>query len=269
MSPARAAWITGSIIIATTALFVSSWAWSSPTELLLPTAFLGLPLALAGSVLAYRLAAAPSDRDLAERLLDLATTGRDEWERAMRAELASIEDPKERRRFALGCLVTTVRVEARSRWPIVIGTGVVLAIGTLVTSRVLLGGQRTGIMIFTLYPPAVALFAVSLITARRAGSFRAGLVVGALASVAAILAVFAMAMLEAGQWHDAAGVYIMDGDAPKHAIDRIGATLDAISPNFLLFHLWTWAAWPVLGAALGARGKGTLERARPAASAGV
>jgi hypothetical protein len=261
--------MTGSIIIATTALFVSSWAWSSPTELLLPTAFLGLPLALAGSVLAYRLAAAPSDRDLAERLLDLATTGRDEWERAMRAELASIEDPKERRRFALGCLVTTVRVEARSRWPIVIGTGVVLAIGTLVTSRVLLGGQRTGIMIFTLYPPAVALFAVSLITARRAGSFRAGLVVGALASVAAILGVFAMAMLEAGQWHDAAGVYIMDGDAPKHAIDRIGATLDAISPNFLLFHLWTWAAWPVLGAALGARGKGTLERARPAASAGV
>jgi hypothetical protein len=261
--------MTGSIIIATTALFVSSWAWSSPTELLLPTAFLGLPLALAGSVLAYRLAAAPSDRDLAERLPGLATTGRDEWERAMRAELASIEDPKERRRFALGCLVTTVRVEARSRWPIVIGTGVVLAIGTLVTSRVLLGGQRTGIMIFTLYPPAVALFAVSLITARRAGSFRAGLVVGALASVAAILGVFAMAMLEAGQWHDAAGVYIMDGDAPKHAIDRIGATLDAISPNFLLFHLWTWAAWPVLGAALGARGKGTLERARPAASAGV
>jgi hypothetical protein len=240
--------------------------------MVLSTTFLGLPVASAAAVLVFRLASVPAGRDLAERLLYLATTGRDEWdewEQAMRAELASIDDPRERRRFAVGCLVTTVRVEARGRWPIVIGTGVVLAIGTLVTSRVLLGGQRTGIMIFTLYPPAVALFVVSLVTARRARSFRAGLVVGALASFAAILGVFAVALLEAGQWQEAAGVYIMDGDAPKVAIDTTGAMLDVVSPNFLLFHLLMWAAWPVLGAAGGATRRTTIENPRPAASAGV
>jgi hypothetical protein len=269
VSPARAAWITGSIVIGLTALFVSSWTVGSPGDLVLSTAFLGLPVALAAAVLVFRLASVPAGRDIAERLLSLATRGRDEWERAMRAELASIDDPSERRRFAIGCLVTTVRVEARGRWPIVIGTGVVLAIGTLVTSRVLLGGQRSGIMIFTLFSPAVALFVVSLVTAWRARSFRAGLVVGALASLATMLGVFAVALLEAGQWHEAAGVYIMDGDAPKVAIDTTGAMLDAVSPNFLLFHLWMWAPWPVLGAAAGALGSTTVENPRPAASAGV
>jgi hypothetical protein len=267
VSPARVAWVTGSIVIGLAALFVSSWMVGVSWEFFLSTAFLGLPVALAAAVVVFRLTSVPAGRDLAERLLTLATTGRDEWEKAMRAELASIDDPKERRHFAIGCLVTTVRVEARGRWPIVIGTGVVLAIGTLVTSRALLGGDRTGIMLFTLYPPAVALFVVSLVMARRARSFRAGLVVGALASVATVLGVFAVAMLEAGQWHEVAGVYIMDGDAPKVAIDSIGATLDAVSPSFLLFHLWTWAAWPVLGAAVGAIAR--VEIARPAASAGV
>jgi hypothetical protein len=45
--------------------------------------------------------------------------------------------------------------------------------------------------------------------------------------------------------------------------------LDAVSPNFLLFHLWMWAAWPVLGAAVGVMGRSTVEKARPAASAEV
>lgn len=171
MSPVRAAWVAGAGIIVLTGVFVSSWTLAWPGELLQGTAFLGIPPALAGSVIAYKLASAPRGRDLAEKLLGLGSSGGDEWDRAMRAELASIDDPRERRRFAAGCLLTTLRLAPRGNWPLVITTGIVLGLGTLLTSRVLLGEDRSGIMVFTIYPPVLILFAVSLVTARRSRSF--------------------------------------------------------------------------------------------------
>ena len=84
-----------------------------------------------------------------------------------------------------------------------------------------------------------------------------------------MVGVFAVAIVEAGHWHDLAGVYIMDGDVPKGGLDRTGMILDAASPSFLLFHLLIWAPWPVLGAAVGVMRRRGLEKSRPMASAGV
>jgi hypothetical protein len=267
MSPARAAATTTAVIIGIISLFIVSSNGGPLLEWLLAIAWLGAPLATAGGIIAYRLAARVDGVDLADRLLSLVTADREEWDRAMRAELASIEGSRERRRFAFGCLITTLRVgTGRVQWIVALSTGIVLALATLVTSRVQLGGGRTGILVATLYGPAVVIFVVSLINARAERSFRAGLVTGILALLSAMLLVFAVAVVEASRWWEVAGVYVMDGDSPRLPIDRAGAMLDAVSPTFVLFHLVIWISWPVLGAALGAGLSRPVEEARPAAT---
>jgi hypothetical protein len=209
--------------------------------------------------------------DFAERLLNLATTDSEEWGHAMMAELASIDGPRERRRFAFGCLLTTVRVgTGRTECVIALGTGLFLGLITLVTSRLLLDGGQTGILVFTIYGPAFVFFLVSLVIARVQRSFLAGLVAGGLTLVSALLFIFVVAVLEASQWWEEAGIYIMDGDAPKEPLTRGRAMLDAASPFFVMFHLLIWASWPVLGAAAGWRkGRRRWDGALPAATAGV
>lgn len=271
MRPARAAVITAAVIIGVISLFVVSSNEGPLGEWLLAVAWLGTPLAVAGGIVAYRLTARMDGADLAERILSLATAGRDDWDRAMRAELASVEGTTERRRFALGCLLTTLRVgTGRGQWITALTTGIVLGLATLVTSRVQLGGGRTGILVITLYMPAIVVFVVSLVTARGHRSFRAGLVTGSLALLSALLFVFAVAVVEASRWWEVAGVYLMDGDAPRVPTDRAGAMLDAVSPTFVIFHLVIWVAWPVLGAATGAwMVERSEDGARPAATASV
>lgn len=128
------------------------------------------------------------------------------------------------------------------------------AMATLVTSRVQLGGG-SGIIGFTIYGPVLPLFVVSLVTARRAGSFRSGLFTGALTIVSTLVFIFMVAAgVEAGRWWEMAGVYVMDGDPPRLPINRWGALLNAVSPFFMIFHLLVWIPWPVLGAFAGSRG---------------
>jgi hypothetical protein len=269
--PARTAVITGLLIIGIIASFIVGSNEGPLGEWLLATAWLGTPLALAGGIIAYRFAARWRGDDLAERVLSLASGDGDEWDRAMKAELGSIESPRERRRFAVGCLLTTLRVgTSRSQWVVALTTGAALAVATMATSRLQLGGGRTGILVVTLYVPAVIFLFVSLVTARAERSFRAGLVTGSLALLLALLLVFGVALMEASRWWEVAGVYVMDGDSPRMPIDRMGAMLDVVSPTFILFHLVIWLSWPVLGAAVGAlMGRRTEDRATPAATAGV
>jgi hypothetical protein len=244
---------TSLVVIGLVGLFVSATNDANASGVLLATAWLGSPLAAAGAVLAYRLAARAHGADLAERMLSLATADSEEWDRAMRAELASIDDLRDRRRFVFGCLLTTLRVGiGRGKRVIALTTGIVLALAALVTSRVQLGGG-TGIMGFTIYGPVLVLFVVSLVGARRAGSFRHGLLTGSLAMVSTLLFIFVVAGVEAARWWETAGVYVMDGDPPRLPINRMSAVLNAISPFFMIFHLLVWIPWPVLGALAGSR----------------
>jgi hypothetical protein len=258
------------VIFGLMALFVVTTNEGTPTGRALAIAWLATPLVVAGAILAYRVATRMRGTDFAERLMNLATAEDEEWDRAMRAELASIDDPGERRRFALGCLLTTFRIGiGRGQWVIAATSGIFLALATLVTSRVQLGGG-TGIMGFTIYGPVLVLFVVSLVTARRGGSFHTGLVTGALTMLSALFFIFIVAGVEAARWWEMAGVYVMDGDPPRVPITPAGAVLNAISPFFMIFHLLIWAPWLVLGAAAGSTKAGRRQDgALPAATAGV
>jgi hypothetical protein len=229
-------------------------------QLLPPTLILGGPLAFAGGIVAGRLARAARGRDASERIVGVATAGvpasRDEWAEAMRAELASIDDRSERRRFAIGCVVAAFRTGiGRESWLVGIAVGVAFALGTFAASRASLAGNRAGIIGFPILVFPLALGAVTLVTSYTTRSFRTGVVSGGLALVAGLVGFVAVAMAEAVRWRDVAGVYLMDGDAPKGglALTRAEAAIDPIAPLFLLVFLLVWTPWPVLGAAAGAR----------------
>jgi hypothetical protein len=264
MSPTRAARLTGAGILGAVALLL--WWASGDTvgtrdrldQIVMPTLMLGAPLAIAGAIVAGRLARAARGRDAAERILGAATAGLDtsgaEWGTAMRAELASIEDPSERRRFALGSAMVAIRAGfGREAWLVGLAVGIAFALCTLVASRVSLAGTRAGIIGLALLGPPLVLFGVASVTARTARSFRSGVVAGGLALIAGLVGFLAVAMAEAVRWRDVAGVYLLDGDAPKGGLlTTINAVLDPITPFFLVVFLLVWTPWPVLGAAAGA-----------------
>jgi hypothetical protein len=240
------------------------------------TAVLGTPLAAAAAILARRLAAAGRGADLAERVVALAGAGLDRsdgaWAAAMRAELASIDERRERRRFALGCAVASVRTGLGwAVWVPALGTGAFVATGVFVASRVSLAGAREGIIGIFLFWGVPGLFAVGLLAAGTARSFRIGLVTGGLGLLAAVAATAAVSMVEAAHWYHVAGVFVMDGDIPKGGgLDLRTAVLDPL--RFLVPVLLLWTPWPVLGAAAGERltrsARTEAEPAAPAAPSG-
>jgi hypothetical protein len=265
MTPARTAWAAAAGIMAAVAILLWAAMNRYPVgddrlqQLVATTLLLGTPLALAGAVLARRLARSARGRDVPERLVGVATAGlrgpREEWGTAMRAELASVEDPHERRRFAIGCAVAALKAGiGPAPWLVAVGVGVVFAVGTLVASRISLAGDRAGILGYLFPGPMLALFAVTVATAFISRSFRTGLVTGVLALLSGLIGVLAMTMAEAARWYAVAGVYVLDGDAPKSglALTRLDAILDPLAPQFLIAFLLFWTPWPVLGAAIGA-----------------
>jgi hypothetical protein len=225
-------------------------------QFILAAVVVGTPMATAAALIIHRLRAAPVGRDWPERILDAATAGLTEsgieWGSAMRAELASIGSRPERRRFAIGCAVSAFRIRTR-RWlrPVVVGSGVLFAVGTFAVSRASLAGDRGGIMGFTLLMPIVVLFALTFVTALITRSFFTGVVIGWIALLVGLAGMLVVSMLEASHWHDVAGVYLRDGDAPKAAIDRLDSVLDPVSPQFVVLHLLLWIPWTVLAAAAG------------------
>ena len=235
-------------------------------------AIFGAPLAIASALVVDRSASVARGRDASERLLALATAGlrgpRHEWGVAMRAELASIDTPHERHRFATGCAVVALRAGTGwGPWLVAVGTGVVFAVGTYAASRAALAGGREGIFGDTLFVPAAVLFGLALVTTLVRRSFRSGLVTGTLALVAGLGGMLGVAMVEAAHWYDVAGVYLMDGDAPNEGLDRLDAVLDPVAPTFVAFHLMIWLPWPVLGASAGSwLRRHTDRQAAPAAS---
>jgi hypothetical protein len=263
-TPVRAASATAVVIVTVVALLL--WLASAGNtvppgdgewalQLVAATAFLGLPLALAGAVVVHRLANVARGRDAAERLLRLATAGmhgdRSEWSTAMRAELASIGDLRERRRFAVGCAAAALRSGAGTvPWVVALGVGLTFAAGTFVASRASLAGSRSGILQYTAMAAALALFATTFVTGRLTRSFRTALVTAVLASFAGAVGMLTVEMIESVHWHHVAGVYLTDGDGPTRS--TVDALLDPLAPQFLLLPLAVWLPWPLLGAAAGA-----------------
>lgn len=217
----------------------------------------GGPWLLSVAALSARTARAVRGAPRGGRLLAVATAGlpggRGEWGAAMRAELASIDDPRERRRFARGCTWAALR-QGTGRVPValVLGVALAFALATVAVSRLVFAGHGPGILGYVAVGfPQVVLLAAAFLPAWSTRSFRVGLETGALALVAALLGYLAVAMPESAYWYHQAGVYLLDGDPPKTPDPN--PALDPLLPLFLVAPLLLWPPCAVIGAELGAR----------------
>ena len=253
MSPRRIGWISCAVavvLVAVAAAALGGFTWIS-------TVAVGGVLGSGAGIVAYRIAAAACGRDRAEALLALATAGlpprRAEWGVAMRAELAAIDDIDARRRFAHSASVAALGHGLGLQIAISVGTGVVVGAVALTASRVQLQDGSPGILGLTVFVPAILLLAVALATAYAARSFRFGLATGALALTACFAAVAFVVALEGLVWMDRHGVFVLDADPPRHAVDDVDVIFDLFTTGMWLGHLIFWLPWPVIGAAIGAR----------------
>ncbi len=228
---------------------------------------LAVPGAILAKILAGRRAEGDQPRDTAESLVsgaaalsaddapddapDDAQNGASDWGAALRAELASITVPRERRRFAIGAALAILGRPHRLRSGLLAaGMAVAFAAGLLGFSRATVGQSGLG-SVSVLVPP-VMLFAIGFACARSTRSLRFGVETGVLAALATLVAVAVVFAVEGAHWFDVAHVYVLDGEYTDVDTTR-AAVLDAVHPIILLVHLLFWLPWPILGAVAGVR----------------
>ncbi|MEO3811935.1 hypothetical protein ABGB17_23300 [Sphaerisporangium sp. B11E5] len=228
-----------------------------PFEVFLAALAWALPWPVLGAALAAR-AGTPGRRrairDTWQLMVDLAVADlpghRSAWGTALRAELAAIDPPAERRRFALGGVWAVLRSgQPRGAWIMAAGTAVVVGGGVFAASRWSLAHDRGGVLGFWTAAPTVLLLAITLTTAWRHRSFGSGLRVGALAGLTAMAAVLAVSIPEAVVWANAQAGYLSTGDAVPPTWQA--AVLDVLRPEFLTAMTVFWTTGAVGGAALG------------------
>jgi len=203
MTMRLAAWIAGALAVAVVLSMLASYVGSVAL-------LLAVPVAVAGSILTRRPPKGHAAPDVAERLVAAAATltGRRtspdgeqaDWGAALRAELASITVPRERRRFALGAAVALFGRPHRRR-SLLLAAGVAVAFGTalLGVSRAALGDDGLGSV--TILLPPLMLFWVGYLCAHSRRSLRFGLETGILAAVTTLVAVAVVYGIEAAHWY--------------------------------------------------------------------
>ena len=252
MTTRRTGWIVGALAVALVLSIVA------PGVVIV----LAVPVAVVASILTRRRPTGHEDLDVPDRLVAAAATLTGErtssdgeqvdWGAALRAELATIAVPRERRRFALGAAVALLgRPHSRRSFVLAAGVAVAFGAGLLGVSRAGLGDDGLGSV--TLLLPPVQLFAIAYLCARSTRSLRFGLETGVVAALTILVAVAVVYGVEAAHWyHIAPDVSVLDGDYVDFDSTQ-AAVLDAAHPIILLVHLVFWSPWPVLGALAGAR----------------
>jgi hypothetical protein len=255
MSTRRTGWIVGAVAVALALAMIA------PGAILV----LAVPVAVVGSVLTRRRPTGHKDRDVAERLLTAAATltgdrtssdgEQADWGAALRAELATITAPRERRRFAVGAAVALLgRPHSGRSFVLAAALAAAFGAGLLGVSRAGLGDDGLGSV--TVLLPPVLLFAIAYLCARSTRSLRFGLETGVVAALTTLVAVAVVYGVEAAHWyHLAPDVSVLDGDHVDLGSTR-AAVLDAMHPIILLVHLVFWSPWPVLGAWAGREHRG-------------
>jgi hypothetical protein len=233
-------------------------------ELLVPQlVFLAVPITVVAKILVGRHGKGHQQRDVAEMLVSGAAALADDrtsskgaqvdWGAALRAELASISVPRERRQFAVGATVAMLGTPRRLRSGLLAaGMSVAFAASLLGFSRATVGHDGVG-SVSVLLPP-VMLFAIGFLCARSTRSLRFGVETGILAAVTTLVAMAVVLGVEAAHWFDVAHVSVFDGEYVDFSTSR-AAVLDALHPIILLVHLLFWLPWPVLGARAGVRAR--------------
>lgn len=255
MTTRPAAWIVGALALALVLSMLAPYVGGVAL-------LLAVPVAVVAQILTRRPPTGHAGRDVAERLVSAAATLTGErpspegtqadWGAALRAELATITVPRERRRFALGAAASLLG-RPHSLRSLLLAAGVAVAFGTgvLGVSRAGLGDDGLGSV--TMLLPPVMLFAIAYLCARSRRSLRFGLETGVVAALTTLVAVAVVYGVEAAHWYDIApDVSVLDGGHVDFNSTR-AAVLDAVHPIILLVHLVFWSPWPVLGAVAGAR----------------
>lgn len=132
-----------------------------------------------------------------------------------------------------------------------LGAGVVVALAVFTVSRLQLPSGGPGVMVVTIPLPALVLLLISLAAAFSSGSFRAGLTAGVWTLVACFLAVAAVLAVEGLVWMQTWGVFMLDGDPPRHTVGQLDVAMDFITSGIWLGHLAFWLPWPFIGAGIG------------------
>jgi hypothetical protein len=226
---------------------------------------LAVPVAVVGSILTRQHPWGHAHRDVGDRLVAAAATLAGEptspageqldWGAALRAELATITVPRERRRFAVGAALALLgRPHSRRSFLVASAVAVAFGAGLLGVSRAGLGNGGLGSV--TMLLPPVMLFAIAYLCARSTRSLRFGLETGIIAALTTLVAVAVVYGVEAAHWyHVAPDVSVLDGEHVDFNSTR-AAVLNAVHPIILLVHVAFWSPWPVLGAVAGTRARG-------------
>ncbi len=256
-------------IAATCAYVVTgAWVWwrsaGSPRapgvlELVATFATIGTAFALAAAVVAWWVAGKAVGRDRAERLLVLETTGlrgvREDWGAALRAELASIDDPGQRNRFARGAATFAFR-RGTGAWPAILAAlaGAGAAVVVLRAAHVAFERPRDrGIIGEPLMGLVLLLLVAAVIAGTLIGrSFRAGLETAVLAWLAVYLGTLAVEIPQALAWYHDEGILLLDGEpADEAGVDARGAALQPITHFAFVFLSAAQLVLAVLAAAFG------------------
>lgn len=235
---------------------------------------IGTVFAIAAAVVAWWIARRGIGIDPAERELAVATASlsgpRDDWGTAMRAELVSIGESEERRRFAHSAALAAIR-RGTGPWPVVLAgaAGVGAGIVTFAASRISFGspddGSRgiIGEPLFGLLP--LILIAAVIAGTLLGGSFRAGLETAVLAWLATYATMLAVEIPEALRWYQDEGIFLLDGDpAVPPGTGPIDAALEPLTHSAFIFISVTLLVVAVLAAAVGALVLRIVRRVRRA-----
>ncbi len=229
-------------------------------ELIAVFATTGTVFAMTAAVLAWWVARHTVGRDSAERVLALETTGlhgpRENWGEAMRAELASIEDPTERGRFAHSAGVFALR-RGTGMWPVILAVfaGAGSAVVVFAAARMSFDRPRDrGIIGEPLLGLVLLLLVVAVVVGTLMGrSFRAGLETAVLAWVAVSVGTLAVEIPQAIAWFHDDGILLLDGAGAAGAgVDALGAALQPLTHYAFIFTAVAQFVVAVLAAAFAA-----------------
>lgn len=170
----------------------------------------------------------------------------------MRAELASIDDPLARWRFARSAAAVAFRQGIGLRLAAAALVGTVVAALTVLVSRAQLADGGPGVMLATIPGPVLPLLVAAWVTAHASRSFRFGLETGLLAVATSFVGMAVVLAVEGQVWMARLGVFMLDGDPPKDPLGATTVALNLFATGLWIPHLLWWLPWPVIGAALGA-----------------
>lgn len=284
MTPARKAWLAGAGLALLVAAAVGTIslpdALGGPgdtggavAQTAVSVVLLGAFCGLVGGAIVYWFAATPTGRDRSERLLHVTTSALPprsaEWGSAMRAELAAIDDAKERSQFARSTAAAAFTRGLGLRLWLASSAGLLAAGLALAASRSHLETGRPGVMGVTLLGPAVVLALVSLASAWATRSLRFGLGVGVMSVLASLASVALVLAFEGVVWMNRHGIFILDADPANGAVNSFDVALDFFAWGFWLVHVVFWLTCVLTGALvggwLGSRARANTPAVAPAA----